>query len=202
LVIFAIFLLLGVVIGVFSFNQPLFHIINSWYTLLPPIVWGAVSFVSEPQHFILAGLLILLALLFKRDKFLRIIGLVVLYFIVFYGLKHIFHEARPFAVLESGSFNWLNNQESAGVENMSFPSGHVGLAAIFVFALNQLFFAGRKLVQLLLFLFLVLVAVSRVATGWHWPLDVVASGLIGYILVQISFWCSKCCSKNNCSKHD
>jgi membrane-associated phospholipid phosphatase len=33
----------------------------------------------------------------------------------------------------------------------------------------------------------VLTALARICTGWHWPLDVIASGVIGYILVKIVF---------------
>jgi len=201
--VFAVFLAIAVVLGVFQLNQPLFHIINSWYNFLPTVAWQSINFVSDAEHFILVAILLLAVLVFKRNKLVRVVGLIVAYFVVFYVLKKLVHEARPFAVLDANSFNWLmNNESAAGVEHMSFPSGHVGMAAIFVFALNRLFFCGHKLIQFLLFLFLVAVAVTRVATGWHWPLDVVASGLIAYLLVQIAFYCRDGqCTKNNCKKH-
>jgi membrane-associated phospholipid phosphatase len=36
-------------------------------------------------------------------------------------------------------------------------------------------------------LLLILTAFARICTGWHWPLDVIASGLIGYLLVKVCF---------------
>jgi membrane-associated phospholipid phosphatase len=186
--IFILFLLLALLIGGFHLNQPLFFIINGWYTFLPQSVWAWVNFISYSKHFILLGILFFLTLLFKRDKLVKVVLLFILYFIVFYVLKKLFGEARPFVVLQSGSFNWLNLEPSVGREYMSFPSGHAGLAGIFVFTLNRLFFKEHGVIRFLLFLFLVLVCISRVATGWHWPLDVITSGLIAYLLVQFCFY--------------
>ena len=49
----------------------------------------------------------------------------------------------------------------------------------------------HKFIRFISFVLLALVAIARVATGWHWPIDVIASGLIGYILVQIVFYNSQ-----------
>lgn len=197
-IIFGIFLALALIIWGFHLNKSLFFTINSLYPLLSSKVWTGINFIAYSKHFILPGLLLLLTVLFKRDKLIRVIILIVAYYVVFYCLKKFFGEARPFVVLAQGSFNWLNSSEPfVGREFMSFPSGHTGLAAIFVFALNRLFFANRKVMQFILFLFLVLVSITRIVTGWHWPLDVIASGLIAYLLVQICFYgCNKSCGAN------
>lgn len=198
-IIFGIFLTLALIIWGFHLNKSLFFTINSLYPLLPSKVWAGINFIAYSKHFLLPGLLLLLTVLFKRDKFIRVIILIVAYYVVFYCIKNLFGEARPFVVLAQGSFNWLNSSESfVGREFMSFPSGHTGLAAIFVFALNRLFFANQKVMQFILFVFLVLVGVTRIVTGWHWPLDVIASGLIAYLLVQICFYgCNKSCGTNS-----
>ena len=34
-------------------------------------------------------------------------------------------------------------------------------------------------------LLVLVVGVARICTGWHWPVDVITSGLISYVLVKI-----------------
>ena len=59
--------------------------------------------------------------------------------------------------------------------------------AIFAFSLNILFFSNKKGLQFLMLALVIVTALARICTGWHWPLDVLASGLIGYLLVKICF---------------
>lgn len=182
--LFGLFLIVALVIFVFDLNQSLFYTINSWHVLLPVGVWGTINNISDSKHFILPILLLMATFIWQRNKLFRVIILIVAYYLLFMVLKSIVHEARPYVVLPLSSFYWLNQfEDGIKIAYKSFPSGHSGNAAIFVFALST--FTARKWLKVLLFLFLVLVCVTRICTGWHWPLDVVASGLIGYLLVKL-----------------
>lgn len=178
------FVLLAVIIWLFKLNQPLFYAINPLHTILPNVLWKGINLITYSKFFILPILLLLITFIWRRDKLRQVVILIVAYYAVFQGLKLLFGEARPYVVLPSDSFFWLNQFENAlKGAYQSFPSGHTGNMAIFVFALSFMF--NKKWLKVLLFLLLVLTGFSRICTGWHWPLDVVASGLISYILVLI-----------------
>ncbi|HEC25720.1 MAG TPA: phosphatase PAP2 family protein [bacterium] len=64
----------------------------------------------------------------------------------------------------------------------SFPSGHATTAFSLSVALSYMFPKHRKLFYALAFI----VAFSRVYNGEHYPLDVVAGGILGYTLAKIT----------------
>ncbi|MFW0884185.1 phosphatase PAP2 family protein [Candidatus Acidulodesulfobacterium sp. H_13] len=64
----------------------------------------------------------------------------------------------------------------------SFPSGHATTAFSLSVALSYIFPKHRKLFYALAFI----VAFSRVYNGEHYPLDVVAGGILGYTLAKIT----------------
>lgn len=169
-------------------NQELFITINQLHTILPSDVWSMINMVTYSKYFIMSGLLVLFTLFGRRDKLLNSLFLIFLFYLVVAGIKHIAHEARPYVVLAPDSFFWLKTFEDISKSAyQSFPSGHTGNVAMFAFAMNYLFFSRNKTMQFMMLLLVVIVALSRVCTGWHWPLDVLASGLISYILVKISY---------------
>lgn len=185
-VIFALFLVLGVGIFVTQSNQTLFLKINSMHNILPVHIWEFINFVSYRKYFILQILLLLITLLFKKEKLANVILLIIAYFVVFAALKLAFGEARPYVILDTNTFYWLNMYEDAAKNAyQSFPSGHAGNMAVFGFAISSMFFDKSKFLQFLMLLLVMVVGISRICTGWHWPLDVIASGLIGYLLVKI-----------------
>lgn len=179
-------LLLIIFIWLFKLNQAWFYKINSMHSILPIQIWEALNFISYTKFAILPIILLSLSFFFCKNKLINVILLIVIFYAFFYGLKILIAEPRPYIVLPSDSFFWLNQFEDSNKSAYkSFPSGHTGNAAVFVFSLIQLFFAKAPFIKILLFIFLLLVGLSRICTGWHWPIDVLASGLIGYILVKI-----------------
>lgn len=184
--LFMLFLLIALGIWLSGENQNLFYAINAKHNILPTAVWSFFNFVSYSHYFILPIILIFITFLLHRNKFKHIIILVVAYYLFFYVLKTLFHEARPFIVLPKDSFFWVNHYEDTlKTAYKSFPSGHTGLMAIFVFAISEMFVKKSNLVKFLLLLLVILTGFARICTGWHWPIDVLASGLIGYILVKL-----------------
>lgn len=188
--LFSGFLVLALAIWLFKLNQPLFYFINSLHILLPTIIWKGLNFVSYSRAFILPILLLIITFIWRRDRLRQIIVLIIAYYLLFTGLKVLFGEARPYIVLPPESFFWINQFENAvNSAHHSFPSGHTGNMAVFVFALSNMF--NKAWLKVLLFLLLILVGLARICTGWHWPLDVIASVLIAYVMVQICLYRKK-----------
>ncbi len=187
-VIFSGFLILALGIWATGSNQQLFYAINHEHGLLPDQIWSFFNLLSYSRFFILPVLLLLIASSLKREMLPHVIILITAYYVVFYVLKAAVGEARPYIVLPEGSFYWLNHFENAVKSaHKSFPSGHTGNMAVFAFAISSMFFGGKKGLQFLMLLLVAFTALARICTGWHWPLDVLASGLIGYLLVKIVF---------------
>ena len=187
--VFAAIVVLSLWIFVFKLNQPVFLLINSMHFILPVHVWQVINFVSAPKHFILPILLLLITWQWKRTDLVRIIPMIVFFYILFYVLKILVGEARPFMVLAQNSFYLLPTTGDMMKDAYhSFPSGHTGMMTMFSFAILQMFMLNSKLVKGLLYLFPVIVGVARIATGWHWPLDVLVSGLLGYLTVVLYLW--------------
>lgn len=80
--------------------------------------------------------------------------------------------ARPISALE-GSVNTLVLK--GGMD--AFPSGHAAFA--FALATAMLFF--KRSIGALLLIGAVLVGVSRIIAGVHWPLDIIAGGALGMV---------------------
>ena len=64
----------------------------------------------------------------------------------------------------------------------SFPSGHTVTAFSLAVALAYMFPKHKKLFYILAFI----VAFSRVYDGEHYPLDVIAGGILGYLFAKIT----------------
>ena len=64
----------------------------------------------------------------------------------------------------------------------SFPSGHSVTAFSLAVALSYIFPKRKKLLYILAFA----VAFSRVYDGEHYPLDVIAGGILGYLFAKIT----------------
>ena len=94
-------------------------------------------------------------------------------------LKIVFRSPRPFQVL-----NQLQGKRIHTATGYSFPSGHTQGATTFY---SSLFLIFRKRILLIVSILLILsVALSRVYLAVHWPIDVIASILLGIIIPVIT----------------
>ena len=193
--LFNVALSLVLLIWVFNLNQPLFYAINQMHTILPNVFWSFINHLTYTKYWILPIMLFIVTYIFRRDKLRLLVLLYISNFLILSIIKSLAHEARPFIVLSQDTFFWLKGAEDiAKTAYKSFPSGHVGNVAIFVFTLKQLFLKHSHLsrfnqsqLKTYLYALLILTCLSRICTGWHWPLDVLASCLIGYVLVEVFF---------------
>lgn len=88
------------------------------------------------------------------------------------GFKALFDTTRPPGILPVEGFNLIG----PGHRRAAFPSGHSVTAAVFFGTL--LYFSTWNGLRALWLTLAVLVGLSRIAVGVHWPLDV-AAGLFG-----------------------
>lgn len=95
--------------------------------------------------------------------------------VVVQAIKVIIALPRPFQVL--ASINALAPYESG----YSFPSAH---AAITVAIATATFFYHRRL-GIILYVFALIVALSRIYVGVHYPIDVVAGAVLGWGIAYI-----------------
>lgn len=186
--IFILTLIITLVISLSGTNHSLFFFINEHHTIFPDTVWETINYIAWPSTGILPILLILITLIFHREKTRNVILLILIFIIIFYLLKTFTHEARVYIQYQTSTFYWLNNFPktiSQSESYLSFPSGHVGNMAIFIFTLSYLFAQNKFWLRTLLLIPLALTMLARICTGWHFPLDVLAAVLIAFILVQI-----------------
>ena len=96
--------------------------------------------------------------------------------LIYKWLKHKTLRPRPYQVHQDVFVT------GKPLDRFSFPSGHTlhavafGLVALFYF----------PLLAFILLPFIVMVAMSRVILGLHYPSDVLAGATIGYVIAQIS----------------
>lgn len=167
-------------------NQALFFELNKLHILLPDSIWEGINYITYSKTYILPTLLIITTLLFQREKLLNILLLIICYYVLFNYMKEFFHEARPYIQYASTTFYWLHPGMTTEFQPYgSFPSGHTCNTAVFVFTLSCFFAQHKCWLQALLTGGLILVMLTRIATGWHFPLDVLLSAIIGYILTKI-----------------
>ena len=93
-------------------------------------------------------------------------------------LKISFHTARPYEALDTVSGKRIH---TAG--GYSFPSGHTQGAATFFITLAQII--RRRVFTIIAIIVILLVGLSRMYLGVHWPADVIGGLLIGLMVSYI-----------------
>ncbi len=91
-------------------------------------------------------------------------------------LKAIFHTQRPFQKLDN-----FEAQRVHTAEGHSFPSGHTQGASTLFFSLAMVF--KNKTFTIISIVLALLVAISRMYLGVHWPIDVIGGLLLAFVLV-------------------
>ena len=159
------------------------HALRAW------VVTHRIAWLDQPVFFLSAAglfggvwLFIALVLAIFRRFLWRDFGRLVLVLIITtvvtdYVLKPAIHRARP--------FRWTPDIQVIGrhSDTASFPSGHTATAVAGAFVFTRVLPVGRVVWWLLA----AAIAYSRVYLGVHYPLDVVAGGIVG-LACAIGVW--------------
>lgn len=158
-------------------NQSLFYYLNN---LAGKSVCfdSIVIFCGEYLPYILVLAVALLLIFSKKDKILKLRFLIFSAISVFTAriviteiIRYFYFHPRPFVVLND--INQLISHDPTG----SFPSGH----AVFFFALATAVYFLNKKASIIFFIGAILISISRVIAGIHWPLDILSGAAIGII---------------------
>ncbi len=93
-------------------------------------------------------------------------------------LKIVFHTPRPFEKL--GTINAKRLQTATGY---SFPSGHTQHSTTFFITLAQII--RRRWFSVIALVVIILIGVSRVYLGVHWPVDVIGGWILGVLVAYV-----------------
>jgi len=96
-------------------------------------------------------------------------------------LKNIFHTERPYQKLDN-----IEGKRVHTGTGYSFPSGHTQ-GATTVFVTLALFFK-RNIYMIIAVSLSILVAISRVYLGVHWPIDVLGGVVFGIAISILLYW--------------
>lgn len=170
-------LLLAALLVLFDANRAVFLALNHAGAALGEPFWANLTLLGD-------GAIVLALVLpcIKRSPqcFWAALIAAVLATLYVQGIKQVINIPRPLAVLGADTFF----QAGPPFKAVSFPSGHS--AAIFaITGIWVMGMGGRYLLRAGLLLLAVLVSLSRVMLGVHWPLDLLGGMLGGWAAA----WC-------------
>lgn len=139
--------------------------------VLPPWLWESLTTLGDGR--VQLALMLPFCLRYPRVFWALVVG-ALLAGAISRGLKVWVPLPRPAAVLDASQITIIGARLTAH----SFPSGHTVSAFSFVVAWLALLGWWRALPIVVI---AALVGYSRVAVGAHWPVDVLAGGLIGLV---------------------
>ena len=134
--------------------------------------------VSYVFIYIFIVLAIIIPVLIRRDFIYSVLTFLTAGFtwVAVYVIKHIFTIPRPFITLDLTPL-FLET-------GFSFPSSHVAVIS----ALTVLVWKVNRKLGIIFAVFSVLVAISRMIIGVHYPLDVFAGGCLGVLIGLGIIW--------------
>lgn len=153
-------------------NRSLFLYLNGLGTLAGDALWQNLTVLGGT----LAGLTLLAPLIGRRPDILWSLALAVIFAILWvHGLKDPIGALRPPAVIAPELLHVIGPAHRHG----SFPSGHS--TTIFTVAGILSLYLRRSALVWLLAAAALLIGISRIAVGVHWPLDVLGGAFGGWL---------------------
>jgi undecaprenyl-diphosphatase len=166
----------------------LFHFFNN-FAGQSRIFDTLIVFLAEYlQYVLVAAFLMLLyfAAYSRREKlyifWTTIISIVVARFVITEIIRFFYHRPRPFLALEAhkliANSDWFYSDTE-----WSFPSGH----SAFFFAMATAIYLYNKKWGIGFFIAAILMNVSRIIAGVHYPSDILGGAIIGIVVGRVAF---------------
>ncbi len=153
-------------------NAALFLWLNRIMAHAGDVWWSHVTLLGDAS----LGLLLILPLLGRRPDLAWQFVLAALFASLWsHGMKELFSSLRPPIVLQDGDFHLIG----PALAHNSFPSGHT--TTIFVLAGLVCVQQVSARIKLLVLSLAILVGLSRIACGVHWPQDVLGGMFGGWL---------------------
>lgn len=160
-------------------NVPLFYFMNRIMSYAGDGLWTHLSLLGDGQLVIL----FVLPFLGRRpDVVWQYLLATLLAGLFVYGMKELFSTLRPPAILLAGSFHLIGPD----LQNNAFPSGHT--TAFFVIAGLVGLQRINKWIKFAVLTLAIFVGFSRIASGVHWPVDVLGAVMGGWIIAMLAVW--------------
>jgi len=165
------------IIGLTGTNQPLFLYLNHAIYIPIESIWINITLYGDAAMV----MVLMLPLTAKRPDIMVksfIAALIAAFFL--HGFKEFLSVPRPPAIFSGELFHQLGHQFSAS----SFPSGHA--AAPFTLASMIIFLVADVRVRSVVVIYASIIALSRIATGVHWPIDILGGMFFGWFASYLS----------------
>ena len=154
-------------------------IFNFFFSLSTnPFIAGSALFVSNILIYILVILAIIISFFIRRDIFdvILLLSAGASSWIASYVIKNITHISRPFVE--------LNLTPLFMESGFSFPSSHVTAIS----AISVIIWSIDYRLGIVFFIFTIMVAVSRMVIGVHYPVDVIGGLILGVLIGLSVLW--------------
>jgi membrane-associated phospholipid phosphatase len=162
-----------------SANVSLFLFLNGGLSVLGDKLWSHLTVLGDST----IALMFMLPFISRRPTFVwQFVLAAVLASLLTHGIKELLSAPRPPALLQASDFHLIGQS----LQNNSFPSGHTITAFTLagLFCLQILNGTARYAMLVLA----VLIGLSRIACGVHWPLDVLGGMIIGWLSALGGIW--------------
>lgn len=180
LVLFIFFLIGMSIVFLSGQNKALFLYINSTASRIYPIFWANITFLGDTLP---ACLIMLLFIRKKPDLVWSGIAATLFATLIVNILKHYIVSPRPPSVIDTDVINIIG----PALFSHSFPSGHT--VTIFTFAGIVIFYFRSIYLRATMIFMAILIGISRIAVGVHWPADVLAGAWLGILFAVAGFYC-------------
>ena len=165
------------IIGLTGTNQPLFLYLNNALYIPVESIWINITLYGDAAMV----MILILPLTAKRPDIVVksfIAALIATFFL--HGFKEFLSIPRPPAIFSPDLFHQLGHQFS----HSSFPSGHA--TAPFTLATMIIFLVTDVRIRTAVIIYASLIALSRIAAGVHWPIDILGGMFFGWLAAYIS----------------